>query len=75
MHTASDDVRGASLCPRRLKLTLLTPDSAKQLPQKSLQCTLAAVSYEAPPHTISSEGYGTFSQTHPTSSPLRSKGQ
>ncbi|GBP29415.1 hypothetical protein EVAR_22027_1 [Eumeta japonica] len=40
MHTADDEVRGASFCPRRLKRTLPTPDSAKQLLRKSLRRTL-----------------------------------
>ncbi|GBP46221.1 hypothetical protein EVAR_82220_1 [Eumeta japonica] len=48
MHKAADDVRGVSLRPRRSKHTLPTPDSVKQLLQKSLQRTLSAVFYEAP---------------------------
>ncbi|GBP37390.1 Pickpocket protein 28 [Eumeta japonica] len=39
MHTAGDDVPGVSLRPRRLKHTLLTPDSANQFVQKSFQRT------------------------------------
>ncbi|GBP03318.1 hypothetical protein EVAR_2715_1 [Eumeta japonica] len=42
MHPAGDEVRGASLRPCRPKRTLPTPDSAKQLLQKSLRRTLRA---------------------------------
>ncbi|GBP74777.1 hypothetical protein EVAR_98162_1 [Eumeta japonica] len=40
VHTADDDVRGASLCPHRHKSPLPTSDSVKQLLQKSFRRTL-----------------------------------
>ncbi|GBP88720.1 Probable RNA-directed DNA polymerase from transposon BS [Eumeta japonica] len=43
-------------------------DTAANHPNPLLQ---SAVSYEPPPHIISSEGHGMFFQTHPTNSPLR----
>ncbi|GBP90251.1 hypothetical protein EVAR_89370_1 [Eumeta japonica] len=40
MHTADDDVRGASFCSHRPEYPLPTPDSAKDFLQKSIQLTL-----------------------------------